>query len=518
MGMAVKGFRLLFLTLGAAGLASGGRGDPQGPAGVRKAFAHPDALRRGGIYKPFFDFPWKVMNEPFLAGMELYTFWGFIEPEEGKFDWYGRSSRGDHSNLDQRLAELDGSHRAIIRLGGGTAHPDNPCPKWVLDRVPAVNEEGKRYPCYWHPFYLEKFRNAILAYGKRYDGHPKVERVHIQVGLWGEVLLNSEEWKKHGHTPEVWIDTVKKHIDFHIEAFRKTPLEISLSGALPRSASLSTIDEIVTYCAARNVGVGFRGMGPDYPGDPAFWNWGPDGYYHHIFERAYGKVPLHAETGWHGPKPPQGGPPFRDPDFVWQEVYAQLHYHVNYSNMRADYSRRELVPAFEFLKEHLGVTLDRTLDVWIALKPKRLHGNYEFWLYQAERPGKTLSGRGGDPVRDFIGTNQAKGQNVIALGVDPAFVTDQTGRFNIEVTYLDEGRDAWSLEYQARSGGWHRAGEVRKTGTGAWSKHRFQVQDASFGRGRRGEDLRLDCMGDGDDAFHFVRVFRIDPRKVGSRP
>jgi Tol biopolymer transport system component len=85
-------------------------------------------------------------------------------------------------------------------------------------------------------------------------------------------------------------------------------------------------------------------------------------------------------------------------------------------------------------------------------------------------------------------------------------------RLAIVVTYLDEGTDTFSVEYDAHSGGpfsdgrFRDTGSVTKTGSGEWRVHTFILDDAYFANRDNGADFHIDDHGDGAEVIHRVTV------------
>ncbi|MCU0722478.1 MAG: Ig-like domain-containing protein [Planctomycetes bacterium] len=76
----------------------------------------------------------------------------------------------------------------------------------------------------------------------------------------------------------------------------------------------------------------------------------------------------------------------------------------------------------------------------------------------------------------------------------------------VEVRYLDQGTDAFSVEYTDAAGAAKKAAKA-KSGTGAWVAHVFTLEDARLANALPGgADLRLDDEADGPEFVHCVSV------------
>lgn len=85
-------------------------------------------------------------------------------------------------------------------------------------------------------------------------------------------------------------------------------------------------------------------------------------------------------------------------------------------------------------------------------------------------------------------------------------------RLAIEVEYLDEGTDSFSIQYDAHSGGpfgdgrFKDTGNVMKTDSGEFRTVTFWIDDAHFANRDNGADFRIDDHGNGPEVIHRVAV------------
>jgi Tol biopolymer transport system component len=85
-------------------------------------------------------------------------------------------------------------------------------------------------------------------------------------------------------------------------------------------------------------------------------------------------------------------------------------------------------------------------------------------------------------------------------------------RLAVVVTYLDEGSDTFSIQYDGHTGGpwgdgrFKDTGNVSKTGTGEWRTHTFWLDDVYFGNRDNEADFRIDDHGNGAEVIRRVTV------------
>ncbi len=157
----------------------------------------------------------RLTDFPGLNHLYLRFDWGDVEKEDGVLDWsYIDSIMDEWGRYGYRFAFR------ICTYEGGADIPFA-TPKFVYEkgargyRLP----KGQLEPVYDDPvylYYLERFLNRV---GERFDGDPRLETIDVGTfGTWGE-----------GHTSAGTnliypASVVKKHLDLHLGAFRKTTL------------------------------------------------------------------------------------------------------------------------------------------------------------------------------------------------------------------------------------------------------------------------------------------------------
>lgn len=163
---------------------------------------------------------------PGLSVIYLRVPWAFLEPEEGKFNWWLFDTPA------QRW--IDKGLQIAMRVSCTESWMRYATPEWVkkagakgvdFDFGKGPREGGKLWePDYLDPVFLQKLENFLSAMAKRYDGNPNVAFIDIgSFGMWGE-----------GHTgfgarlnEEQTFEACKRHIDLHLKYFKKTLLCIS---------------------------------------------------------------------------------------------------------------------------------------------------------------------------------------------------------------------------------------------------------------------------------------------------
>ena len=163
-------------------------------------------------------------------------------------------------------------------------------------------------PVYWHPVLREKYKQFIMALGRRYDGEPGLELAYVGTGTYGETIISpdlwkgwntekAEEWREAGLTHDIWVAYVNEIVDTYIAAFPRTPvgLQISSSG-LPDNARAAR--SVAEHAAAQHVLVQYDGA----MGQP--FKWGGQMYVDLL-------KPMRSQTSWgletYGPSPGAGG-------------------------------------------------------------------------------------------------------------------------------------------------------------------------------------------------------------------
>jgi len=127
----------------------------------------------------------------------------------------------------------------------------------------------------------------------------------------------------------------------------------------------------------------------------------------------------------------------------------------------------------------------------------------------------------GDPAREGLRTGNgsplpapdgnATGDYYLQFKVDDQFLFQgkPATRVQIEVEYLDQGTDHFSIEYDALAGMFSSTGAVAKTDSGEIRTATFPLCDAYFANRDNGADFRISDWGDGPETIVSVRVSRL---------
>jgi len=154
--------------------------------------------------------------------------WGYLEPEEGKFNWKiiddiinKWTAKG--MKVSFRISCKETSSERIEQQFA--------TPKWVMEAGAKgdyyrsgqkVGPDGPWEPVFDDPFFLKKLENFLRAFAERYDGKPWVRYVDIgSIGDWGE----GHTWS--GSRIDLTFDQRKIHIDLYLKYFKKTQIIIS---------------------------------------------------------------------------------------------------------------------------------------------------------------------------------------------------------------------------------------------------------------------------------------------------
>jgi len=140
-----------------------------------------------------------------------------------------------------------------------------------------------------------------------------------------------------------------------------------------------------------------------------------------------------------------------------------------------------------------GISLDQGGDVdTLPTADGRTSGN-----------GASLSAADGNTIADSYLQFQVDDRQL--------FKGDPTSHVRVEVEYLDQGTDTFSIQYDAQpvsgsDGLFYGGGAVVKTNTGAFLTASFNLCNAYFANRDNGADFRISDNGDGAETIHLVRV------------
>lgn len=451
----------------------------------------------------------------------------WLSPAAGE-TWTIRGANGVLANADRDETPIGAGDMA----GPGWVHislePAEVARWW---RSPAENfgilvkqaRDGAWLPRYWEEGYQRALSEMLRALADRYASDRRVAWVEISVGIYGETAPANDapaKWAyaEAGLTSDMedpargiysWVNVVRRTIDMYREAFPNTPLFLQYSNNFE---SVSERAQYVPYAVEQGIGLKHNGLYPDSI-DGATYGGPAVGTFNIMF--TYSET---VPAGWEFQVFP-----YTEGNVYWALLNA-LDKHADFVMVQKDaVSLPELVPIYEFANLYLGATLETTPGAWVALRETRRPaerwytqmGNFSFWLSQRDIPpdGMTL------PLWDVTAskeglftrrTDQAGGNRYMYFDVDDRYLEGYKDPLTVEIVYLDTGRDAWRIEYDAGGGKTSFTAPIAKTDSGQWKKEHFILLDAQFANGIRGFDFRLDCMDDGDETVHWVQVSRME--------
>lgn len=488
----------------------------------------------------------------YLVGAHRVWGWFELNPAPGVYRW-------DAVEKWVNKAVAGGKPVALgVNTYDGVLDGGDHTPRWVYRQVPEaqlVCPDGWTMPKFWDRRWQQYFEEFIAALAARYDGDPRIAWIEISVGVYGETAPESltQKWyvdnclKPAGLDSVLWEETVKQITDIYVRHFRRTRLFLQM---FPKFEKWRERREFSNYAAARGVGLksnalraeeGTADFGP-CPADGGYWSDCEAGLVQ-LMRKWGDQVPIAWEGDPRNFRPDRAFPHnFPEWAIYWQLLNA-LDKHSDYILYNEDLAQDpRLAPLFRWGNQYLGRTVYDAPSVWVALRETALssaykpqYGNFSFYLYQNDRaPGGRsvpLWDVGSYPEGYYARrTDAATGNPYLYFDVDDRYLYDGNAREAIvRVTYLDQGTDAWALEYDGRDGVFTRAGVVRKHDTGRWLRAEFRLNDFRFanrqpgGGGHPGSDFRIHSLNDGDEIVHFVEVERIPftyptPTPVPTRP
>jgi alpha-glucosidase len=187
--------------------------------------------------------PKEVLN---LLGMGVMRLdWASVEPQEGQYDW---------TALD-RFLDSWGRLGKVCNVGVMCANTHSRAPegyvtpKWVFgagakkieimlnpDQSTTGTPGKKVAPVFDDPIFLEKFANFLRAFANRYDGDPRIAVLDIRsYGNWGEAHMHPFGG------PDIAPEQFRRHVQIHLDAFKKTQLCLSRNAHLGKYGPLKPI-------------------------------------------------------------------------------------------------------------------------------------------------------------------------------------------------------------------------------------------------------------------------------------
>jgi len=171
--------------------------------------------------------------------------WAGVEPQEGQYRW---------DTLD-RFLDSWGRLGKVCNVGVMCANTHSRAaegyvtPKWVFDAGagkieimldPDQSTTGtpgrKVAPVFDDPVFLDKFANFLAAFARRYDGDPRIAVLDIRsYGNWGEAHMYPFG------VPDIGPEKFRRHVQMHLDAFKKTQLCLSRNAHLGRFGPLKPV-------------------------------------------------------------------------------------------------------------------------------------------------------------------------------------------------------------------------------------------------------------------------------------
>ena len=181
-----------------------------------------------------------------VVGMGVIRFeWATIEPREGEFHW---------QPVDEALADWARLGKVCnIGIMCANTHSRQPggyvTPPWVfeagahkteMDLSPVHGTQGtsghKVAPVFDDPVFLARLRHLVQAFGKRYDGDPRIAVLDIRTyGNWGEAHMSPFPVK------DIAPAKFREHVQMHLDAFKTTQLCLSCNAHLGHYGPLKEV-------------------------------------------------------------------------------------------------------------------------------------------------------------------------------------------------------------------------------------------------------------------------------------
>lgn len=502
-----------------------------------------------------------------MGGWKAFT-WDELNPQKGVYDW----TQVDKYILDaqeMRVTLPDGSVVAKpvgIAVQTWTSHETetqigiNRTPIWVASQgggsiTSCYDPDGPSGPCkpqctpnFGNTVWQYWFDQFILAMGRRYDNNPdfyNLSFVLIATGFDDETnerknVMGCTYYTSNSLTFDNWV----KHVmETHNLAFPNTPQFVQAT-----LHSLPMCSEHAASFPSRMTGVKNNGLAIDFVGNEVRYDGVLVGGLLGFSQLYYEQIPTGYEPGI--------APPVRGTYWMFIEGLSAHPYmfDIQYPILDATYQAQVQTgfPIMDFVRNHLGKTVEDTPDVWIVLRETTQsdtcwrgsadgiykcymphHGDFEYWLYRRDTPpGSRTVALTGDArnelptlARDHVyawhstrRTDQGSGNPYMSFDVDDRYpyaghVPKAAGgpvSWTITVTLVNQGTDTFSLEYLDYYGHLveRRVTKGAALGTvGGWVDYVFRVDDAYFANGLPGGiDFRIDCNNDGNEYIHRLIV------------
>jgi len=492
--------------------------------------------------------------------------WSDLNPYKGVYNW----SKTDQYIKDAQAMQVTLPDGSVIAKPVGIAvdvwsmevqeHQIGVSyiPPWVAGECGSVNScldpDGAAGDC--RPFCVPRCLNTcwqywfdqfVIAMGQRYDDNPEFYNlawINISTGADEETNERKSMFGCNyfgGNTPAFnnWVDRV---MDTYNLAFPNTVQTIQ--------STLHSIhyhaDRAASY-PSKMTGVKVNGLEVDVPSAEIRCDGvlvgGVTGFsqiYHEVIPTGY--EPKHGN-----------GIPASYWFFMDGLSTHPYMFDIQLPNISDTYIAEQMIgfPILDFVRRHLGRTVQNTPDVWIVLRdtfgqdscwtgsdgvqrcygPR--HGDYEYWLYRRDSPPGSHTVLIGLDLRHelpaeaqdhFYGwhssrrTDQDTGNPYMSFDIDDRYrhvgqVPEAAGgevSWAITVTLVNNGADTLSLEYKDYYGNLVERPVTKGPALGPWNEwvdYTWNLDDAYFNNGLPGGiDFRIDCNNDGNEYVHRLIV------------
>lgn len=188
-------------------------------------------------------------NYPETKVTYVRWYWDEVEPQEGDYAF---------AMVDEQIARAQERGETFAFRLMAASGTKTRIPQWLIDKgiVKGTCDGYEFEPDFSDPLFMENMEKLVVAFGERYNGHPRIDHVDIGgFGTWGEWNLAGDGYAACGKQVPP-LDTLQQYVDWHLNAFPNTPLTIPVGAGE------------AGYYALEN-GAGWRG---DCLGDWGMWS------------------------------------------------------------------------------------------------------------------------------------------------------------------------------------------------------------------------------------------------------
>ena len=494
--------------------------------------------------------------------LELVMFrWKDVNPREGIYDW---------SILEKALA---GKNKIYTRMEN--SHVIH-CPDWLFEKYPDLRthilkgeptddnweqKTGGTYLPLWHPGIEAEFKKLLTSFKEHgFGAHPRLKFSYIPgAWAWGEFDVQFvKEMKAQGMKPEDFMSWWRDIVDAYVDAYGKENAhKLMFTG----QDALELCDDDIEWQNA----IGRKLF--EY-----VWQRGGSTRFGLLekFDFTTGDMPVYGV-----PAKDIGGaryfvvdeenPLIANPQRIIgaeneeignQNITWDNYYQLKMTALKSLAIRVNCVflgakiwekggAVHQYMLKTLGRHYWDSPDAWCALREgrdvyqewSRYHlghrgpwtvRNWERWLIQreVEPDGKTVAVypmkspvKFNEEALEARRTDLAHGSACIYFGVDDRFMKGGRNAVQLKVTYLDQSKGHWWVEYDSEGEAYKKTTSVKGVGDGKWKTATLVVADATFQNRQRGEmDFRIVNGGTTDLTVRFVRVVRLIPPSDLSPP